>query len=39
MAFSCPHCGFRSNEVQYGGSIAEKGSRIEVYSSQASLIS
>lgn len=31
MAFSCAHCGYRSNEVQYGGNIAEKGVRIEVF--------
>lgn len=28
MAFTCPHCGYRSNEIQSGGSIQEKGSII-----------
>lgn len=31
MAFECPHCGWRSNELQSGNEIAEKGQRIEVY--------
>jgi zinc finger protein len=26
MAFSCKHCGWRSNEIQFGGQIQEKGS-------------
>lgn len=25
MAFECPHCGFRNNELQSAGTIAEKG--------------
>jgi zinc finger protein len=25
MAFSCPHCGYESNEIQAGGMIQEKG--------------
>ncbi|KAI9028626.1 ZPR1 zinc-finger domain-containing protein [Hyaloraphidium curvatum] len=25
MAFECPHCGFKNNEVQSAGSVAEKG--------------
>eukprot|EP00276_Gloeochaete_wittrockiana_P009668 CAMPEP_0184645746 /NCGR_PEP_ID=MMETSP0308-20130426/2324_1 /TAXON_ID=38269 /ORGANISM="Gloeochaete witrockiana, Strain SAG 46.84" /LENGTH=437 /DNA_ID=CAMNT_0027075097 /DNA_START=326 /DNA_END=1639 /DNA_ORIENTATION=+ len=28
MAFECPECGFRSNEVQSGNEIAELGSKI-----------
>jgi len=28
MATSCDHCGYRTNEVKAGGSIAEKGKRI-----------
>jgi len=31
MAFSCPHCGWRSNEVQYGGSFSEKGVLYELF--------
>lgn len=27
MAFTCDHCGFRSNEVKAGGGTAEKGVR------------
>lgn len=30
MAFTCPHCGYKSNEVQSGGSIAEKGVHYEL---------
>ncbi|KAL0241725.1 hypothetical protein GEMRC1_006960 [Eukaryota sp. GEM-RC1] len=30
MSFSCPHCGFRSTDVQHGGSIAPKGSKFEL---------
>lgn len=30
MAFDCQHCGFRSSEVQMGGSIPEKGVRFEL---------
>jgi len=29
MAFNCPHCHFRNNEIQFGGSYAEKGVRFE----------
>jgi zinc finger protein len=25
MAFECPHCGFKNNEIQSGSAIAEKG--------------
>ncbi|KAI9360763.1 ZPR1 zinc-finger domain-containing protein [Zopfochytrium polystomum] len=25
MAFDCPHCGFRSNEIQSGSAVREKG--------------
>jgi zinc finger protein len=25
MAFECPHCGFKNNEIQTGAAIAEKG--------------
>ena len=25
MSFSCPHCHFKNNEIQSGGSIADKG--------------
>lgn len=27
MAFSCPHCGYESNEIQSGSAIQEKGVR------------
>lgn len=27
MAFECPHCGFRNNEIQPAASIADKGCR------------
>ncbi|KAL0219745.1 hypothetical protein P9112_005398 [Eukaryota sp. TZLM1-RC] len=30
MSFSCPHCGFRSTDVQHGGEIAPKGSRFQL---------
>eukprot|EP01119_Soliformovum_irregulare_P009856 TRINITY_DN2372_c0_g1_i1.p1 TRINITY_DN2372_c0_g1~~TRINITY_DN2372_c0_g1_i1.p1 ORF type:complete len:488 (+),score=147.16 TRINITY_DN2372_c0_g1_i1:97-1464(+) len=30
MAFTCPHCGWRSNEIQNGGIIQEKGVHIEL---------
>nr|BAK02748.1 predicted protein [Hordeum vulgare subsp. vulgare] len=30
MAFSCPHCGYRSNEIQSGGVIQEKGKIFEL---------
>ncbi len=30
MAFDCQHCGFRSSEVQMGGTIPEKGVRFEL---------
>eukprot|EP01116_Phalansterium_solitarium_P024616 TRINITY_DN9065_c0_g1_i1.p1 TRINITY_DN9065_c0_g1~~TRINITY_DN9065_c0_g1_i1.p1 ORF type:complete len:501 (+),score=182.92 TRINITY_DN9065_c0_g1_i1:120-1622(+) len=30
MAFSCPHCGYRSNEVQSAGQVQDKGQRIEL---------
>eukprot|EP01117_Protostelium_nocturnum_P001734 TRINITY_DN1213_c0_g1_i1.p1 TRINITY_DN1213_c0_g1~~TRINITY_DN1213_c0_g1_i1.p1 ORF type:complete len:497 (+),score=155.70 TRINITY_DN1213_c0_g1_i1:79-1569(+) len=30
MAFSCPHCHYRSNEVQSGGIIAEKGETLNL---------
>jgi zinc finger protein len=29
MAFDCPHCGYRNNEIQSGGSVAPKGLKIE----------
>ncbi|KAJ1981512.1 nucleolar zinc-finger protein [Dimargaris xerosporica] len=29
MAFECPHCGWRNNEIQSGSTIAEKGVRME----------
>ncbi|KAJ1927667.1 nucleolar zinc-finger protein [Tieghemiomyces parasiticus] len=29
MAFECPHCGLKNNEVRSGGAIAEKGVRFE----------
>lgn len=28
MSFECEHCGYRNNEIQSGGKIAEKGIRI-----------
>eukprot|EP00127_Corallochytrium_limacisporum_P001019 Clim_evm18s34 gene=Clim_evmTU18s34 len=28
MAFDCPHCGYRNQEVQSGGVVAEKGMKI-----------
>ena len=28
IAFSCPHCGYRTNEVKNGGGIPPKGKRI-----------
>ncbi|GMH38203.1 hypothetical protein BSKO_06087 [Bryopsis sp. KO-2023] len=28
MAFECPHCGFRNNEIQSAGQIGEKGVRL-----------
>ncbi|XP_054271327.1 zinc finger protein ZPR1 [Macrosteles quadrilineatus] len=28
MSFECPHCGFKNNEMQSAGEIAEKGLRI-----------
>lgn len=28
MAFECPHCGYRNNEIQRGGSIASRGAMI-----------
>ena len=30
MAFECPHCGARNNEVQMGGLIPDKGVRFEL---------
>ncbi|KAJ2778507.1 nucleolar zinc-finger protein, partial [Coemansia javaensis] len=30
MAFECPHCGFKNNEVQSGEAIQENGQRCEV---------
>jgi len=27
MAFDCPHCNYRNNEVQFGGSFQERGTR------------
>ncbi len=30
MAFTCPECGFRSNEVQYGGVIQDTGVKFQV---------
>eukprot|EP01133_Synstelium_polycarpum_P016789 gene16789-19967_t len=30
LAFECPECGFKSSEVQSGGSISEKGIHIEL---------
>lgn len=36
MSFSCPHCHFRSSEVQPGGSIAPKGISLTLTASQAS---
>jgi hypothetical protein len=30
MAFECPHCNFRNNEVQFGGSFQDKGVRYTV---------
>ncbi|GAM23087.1 hypothetical protein SAMD00019534_062620 [Acytostelium subglobosum LB1] len=30
LAFECPECGFKSSEVQSGGSIADKGVHIEL---------
>eukprot|EP00743_Colponemidia_sp_Colp-15_P001509 GILK01001649.1.p1 GENE.GILK01001649.1~~GILK01001649.1.p1 ORF type:complete len:514 (-),score=98.17 GILK01001649.1:93-1592(-) len=30
ISFDCPHCGFRSNEVQPGGAIAERGVKMEL---------
>eukprot|EP01113_Clastostelium_recurvatum_P030231 TRINITY_DN3663_c0_g1_i2.p1 TRINITY_DN3663_c0_g1~~TRINITY_DN3663_c0_g1_i2.p1 ORF type:complete len:502 (+),score=177.70 TRINITY_DN3663_c0_g1_i2:88-1593(+) len=30
MAFECPHCDFKSSEVQYGGQIGEKGVHYEI---------
>lgn len=28
MAFECPHCGFRNNELQSAGAFNEKGQTI-----------
>ena len=28
MAFECPHCGLRNNEIQSGQAIAEKGANV-----------
>ena len=28
MSFECGHCGFKNNEIQPGGKLAEKGIRI-----------
>lgn len=28
MSTSCPHCGYRSNEVKSGGSVSDKGRRL-----------
>ncbi|PRP78652.1 ZPR1-type zinc finger-containing protein [Planoprotostelium fungivorum] len=36
MAFSCPHCHFRSNEVQSGGMISEKGEKLELHVTEKS---
>eukprot|EP00030_Apusomonadida_sp_AF-17_P007405 a841186_137.p1 GENE.a841186_137~~a841186_137.p1 ORF type:complete len:540 (+),score=233.06 a841186_137:43-1620(+) len=30
MAFECPHCGFRSNEVQSGAAVYDHGVRLEL---------
>lgn len=30
MSFVCDHCGYRNNEIKSGGSISEKGKRIEL---------
>lgn len=30
MAFHCTHCHFRNNEIQFGGSYAEKGVKYEL---------
>ncbi|KAL6080658.1 nucleolar zinc-finger protein [Balamuthia mandrillaris] len=31
MAFDCPHCNFRSNEIQSAGAIQEKGHRLDLF--------
>eukprot|EP01136_Pigoraptor_vietnamica_P022833 Opistho-1_new@6229 len=31
MAFECPHCGYKNNEVQSGGMIQEKGIRVTLH--------
>jgi zinc finger protein len=31
MSFNCDHCGYRNNEVQSAGSLAEKGIKITLY--------
>ncbi|GAB0496355.1 hypothetical protein MMPV_007667 [Pyropia vietnamensis] len=36
MSFSCPHCHYRSSEVQPGGEIAAKGITLTLTASQAS---
>jgi zinc finger protein len=30
MSFSCEHCGYRNQEVQFGGAYAEKGVKLEL---------
>ncbi|ETV86962.1 hypothetical protein H257_01984 [Aphanomyces astaci] len=30
MSFACEHCGFKNSEVQFGGTIQEKGVRMEL---------
>ncbi|KDO34315.1 hypothetical protein SPRG_19130 [Saprolegnia parasitica CBS 223.65] len=30
MSFECEHCGFKNSEIQFGGSIQEKGVRMEL---------
>jgi zinc finger protein len=30
MSFSCDHCGYRNQEVQFGGSYSEKGIKLEL---------
>ncbi|CCI46297.1 unnamed protein product [Albugo candida] len=36
MSFECEHCGFRNSEVQFGGTIQEKGCKIEFHVENAS---